>query len=269
MIDKSRLIAIKIRQKVLSILEGRHKILKFGEEDDLKGIREYTYGDPIKKISWIISAKYRKPFVVERDLLKSQNIIICLLLDQEFLFGKKLDKLAEVYSLIAFSGLYQKDKLFTYIFTDTLERRFNHRGVLTTVEDVLRYIYSMELKNKRLNPVEIEGAVLRHKPSLVILIGDFFYKLNLYKLATKHKVAILKIREKDEENPTPYTGYQLISFDEKERIPNLVKPMVVNYKKNLEDIDTHLKKFTTLKKIPVETIYTYEDPLIKLKKVFS
>ncbi|NPA58638.1 MAG: DUF58 domain-containing protein [Aquificae bacterium] len=269
MVDKSRIITIKIKQKVLSLIEGRHQVLKFGEEDDLKNIREYTYGDNVKRINWIITAKEKKPYVVEREELKSQNIIVCLFVDQEFLFKNKLDKLIEVYGIIGYSALYQRDRLFTYIFGEGLEKEYKHRNLPSTVDQVIREIYSMDLKNKRLDLTDLEGVLAKHKRSLVVLIGDFFYRVNLLKIASKHKVKIIKIRDRDEENPENYTGYQLKSFDGKKKIPYLVKPMVKTYRSNLQKIERYLRQQIVLKKIPSKTIYTHEEPLVKLKTLFS
>jgi len=269
LIDKSRLISIKIRQKVLSLLEGKHRIIKFGEEDDLKNIREYTYGDNVKRINWIITAKEKKPYVVEREELKSQNIVICLFVDQEFLFKNKLEKMAEVYSIIAYSAMYQKDRLYTYIFSSGVEMEVIHRNNISTVQQVLDHLFKIKLKEKRLNFENFHRKVLSHRRSLLVLIGDFFYDIDLIPVTSKHKPVIIKIRDRDEENPEKYTGYQLRSFDGKRKIPYLVPPMVKTYKKNLSEIDEKLRQFAVLNRIPIRTIYTDEDPFVKLRLLFS
>ncbi|WP_457638721.1 DUF58 domain-containing protein [Persephonella sp.] len=269
MIDKSRLITIKIRQKVLSILEGQHQVLKFGEEDDLKNIREYTYGDNVKRINWIITAKERRPYVVEREEIKSQNIVVCIFIDQEFLFKNKLEKLIEVYSIIGYSALYQKDKLHTYVFSEGLEKYFKHRNSLSLIDDAVSFISSIPLRKKQLDIKNFSKMIKSSKRSLVILIGDFFYPADLVELASKHKLKVIKIRDREEENPERYTGYHLKSFDGKRKIPYLVKPMVKNYTENLKKIDEKLRQQTVLKKIPVKTVYTDEDPFVKLRLLFS
>ncbi|MDQ7056714.1 MAG: DUF58 domain-containing protein [Persephonella sp.] len=267
--EKSRIIRLKIKQKVLSFFEGQHKTLKFGEEDDLKNIREYTYGDNVKRINWIITAKERKPYVVEREEVKGHNIIIAVFIDQNFLFGRKVEKLLEVYSVIGYSALYQKDRLHTYIFSEGLERYFPHRNGISLIDEVTDFIADMKLRKKRLKTEDFHRYLLRHKRSLVILIGDFFYNLELMEIAHRHKLAVIKIRERLEENPDRYTGFQLLSFDKKEKIPYLVKPMVKHYIKRLKEIDEKLRQFSVLKRIPVQTIYTDENPFLKLKKMFS
>ncbi|MBK3331612.1 DUF58 domain-containing protein [Persephonella atlantica] len=267
--EKSKIIRLKIKQKVLSFFEGQHKTLKFGEEDDLKNIREYTYGDNVKRINWIITAKEKKPYIVEREEVKGQNIIVIILIDQNFLFGRKMEKLLEVYSIIGYSALYQKDRLFTYIFSEGLEKYFPHRNSISVVDDVMEFINSMEIRRKRLKIENLQRYIFRHRRSLVIIIGDLFYLPDIKEIAYRHKTAIIKIRERVEENPEKYTGFQLTSFDKKERIPYLVKPMVKNYIKNLKKIDQKLRQFAVLKRIPVQTIYTDEDPFVKLKKMFS
>ena len=269
MIDKSRIISIKTREKVLSYLEGQHKAIKTGEEDDLKNIREYTYSDNVKRINWIITAKERKPYVVEREEIKSQNIIMVIFLDQEFLFGKKLERLMEVVGLIGYSTIYQKDKLHTFIFTDRLEKYFKHRNNPEMVFEIVKYIHNIPLKGKKLNIDNFDNYLLNQRKSLVILIGDFFYPINLIRIASKHKLVIVKIRERDEESPEKYLDYQLKSFDDKLKIPYLVKPMIKVYKKNYKKFDERLRQFSVLRRIPIETIYEDEDTFLKLKLLFS
>ncbi len=45
--------------------------------------------------------------------------------------------------------------------------------------------------------------------------------------------------------------------------------MVRNYIKNLNSIDENLRQQTVLKRVPVKTIYTHEDPFLKLRIMFS
>ncbi len=266
--ERARLITIKAKHRVLSHLEGLHKTFVFGEEDDLKNIREYTYGDDIRKISWIITARERKPFVIEREEVKSQNIKISLLLDQEFLFKNKLEKAIEIYSLLGYAAIFQRDKLETFIITDTLEKFFKHKNSPVSVEEATHYISGLNLKNKTFKP-EVLKILSRGKRSLLVLIGDFVYPVDLFSLSLKHKIFIIVVRDRDEENPSPYKGYQLKSFDEKKKIPYLRKEMVNMYIENLKKIDRKLSQFLSNKKIPHIKIYTDEDPLPKLKKLFS
>ncbi|WP_029521095.1 DUF58 domain-containing protein [Persephonella sp. IF05-L8] len=269
MIEKSKIISLKAQHKVLSSLEGIHKAIIFGEEDDLKNIREYTYGDNVKRINWIITAKERKPYVVEREELKSQNIIIVLLLDQEMLFKNKLDKVSEIFAILGYSALYHKDKLHTYIFTDKIEKYFPHKNHPQHITNILDFIYSLDIKHKKIDTENIYRLINRHKRSLVILIGDFVYPMNILNIASKHKLSVICVRDKEEENPSGYTGFQLKSFDEKRKIPLLVSPMVKIYKRNLEKLDENLRHQIVLKRIPFQKIFTDEDPFIKLKLMFS
>lgn len=266
---KGRLITIKAKHRALSLTEGLHKTFTIGEEDDLKSIREYTYGDDIRKISWIITAKERKPHVVEREELRSQNVIIVMLLDQDMLFKNKIEKVAEVYALIGFSVLYQKDKLNTYIITDKIEYYMKHKNSPVIVENSIDKIMKLKLKKTRLDLSKLPDTLLKHRRSYVILIGDFCYPVDLLHISRRHRIAIIKVRDREEENPDKYEKYQLKSFDGRKKIPYLRRDMISTYKKNLHRIDSDLRAFMFNKRIPHTTIYTDEDPFIKLKIMFS
>ncbi len=265
--EKARFLTIRSKERILNYLEGIHKTFVFGEEDDLKNIREYTYGDDIRKINWIITARERKPYVVEREELKSQNIRIAIFLDQEFLFKDKLEKLIEVYSLLSYATLLKKDKLEIFILTDRLEKHIKVKSIFQ-IEEISEYIVSINIKTKKFTDKVLE-SLFYGKRSFTILIGDFIYKLNLLPVSYRHKLAVIILRDPDEEDPVKYVSYQLKSFDEKRKIPFLRKDMAVFYKKNLKSMDKDLKEFLINRRIPFTKIYTYEDPLIKLKKLFS
>ncbi|NPA53943.1 MAG: DUF58 domain-containing protein [Aquificae bacterium] len=265
--EKAKLISINSREKVLNYLEGIHKTFVFGEEDDLKNIREYTYGDDIRKINWIITARERKPYIVEREEIKSQNIRLILLLDQEFLFKNKLEKLIETFSLLGYAALFKQDKLEVYILTDKVEKSFKVKNI-HQIEQISEFIASLNLKEKKFSPKTAEKIAYGRR-SFTIFIGDFIYEINLLPISYQHKLAVLIIRDLEEENPQNYVSYQLRSFDERRKIPFLRKDMVDVYKKNLLRLDTKLKTFLVNKKIPYTKIYTHQDPFEKLKRLFS
>ncbi len=266
---KAKLLKIKSKHRILSHLEGIHKTFIFGEEDDLKNIREYTYGDDIRNINWIITARERKPFVVEREEIKCQNVKVVLFVDQEFLFKNKLERLIEVFSLIGYSVLYQKDRLEVFIVSNGLQKYFKHRNSHLVVDEAVDFLLSMDLKNLKIKPKDSLNFISKGKRSLVILVGDFVFSIDLSPLLHKHKLYLIRIRDKEEEYPDIYRGYQLRSFDEKRKIPYLKKDMIKRYTANLKEIDEKLNSFLTAHRIPNTKIYTEEDPLIKLKKLFS
>lgn len=127
--------------------------------------------------------------------------------------------MAEIYALIGFSVLYQKDKLNTYILTDSVDYYMKHKNTPVIVEDAVERIMSLKLKKKTLDLSILPQVLLKHKRSYVILIGDFCYPVDLLHISRKHRIAIIKVRDREEENPEKYEKYQLKSFDGKRRIP--------------------------------------------------
>ncbi len=265
--EKARLINIKSKIRILSFLEGGNRIFSTGDNDDIKNIREYSYGDDIRKINWIITARERKPYIVEREQLKNKNIKIIILLDKNFLFKTKLEKLIEVYSLLSYASLFQRDKLSLAVLTDRVEVDTKIKNVKDT-EKTANLLSSTEI-NKKVLDIEKLNLVLPEQRSILILIGDFIYKLELTPKILKHHLFFIKIRDKDEENPAIYINRQLRSFDNRRKIPVLARDIVKEYIKNLKDIDVHNEKIALKYKIHRKKIYTYEDPLFKLVELFS
>ncbi len=265
--EKAKLITIKSKEKVLNLLEGGHRTFIFGEDDDLKNIREYTYGDDIRFINWIITARERKPFIVEREELKNITVRIVLLIDQEFLFKDKLEKLIEIFSLLSFAALYKKDRVEIFILTERLEKILYIKENIYAVENISQEIVSLDLRRKKLNP-EIIQVLNQGKRSITILIGDFLYPVNILPLSYRHKLFLVILRTRDEENPHKYRGFQLKSFDEKRKIPVLRNEMLKEYIKNVKNLDKNLESVCYRRRIKHIKIYTDQDPLLKLRQLF-
>jgi len=105
---------IKIKNKILS-----KSLIKFYEGDDFKELRDYISGEDVRNIHWLSSAKHQKLLSIEKEQLKNQKIALILLLDKNMLFEDKLDILLETFEILAFSGLFYKQKVEVFVVTKT------------------------------------------------------------------------------------------------------------------------------------------------------
>ena len=69
-------ILIKTRRKIFSEVIGNNSSLLKGEGYDFMELKEYEYGEDVKKIDWVISAKFKKPYVKVFHAQKELNINI-------------------------------------------------------------------------------------------------------------------------------------------------------------------------------------------------
>jgi len=276
-IDKFKLkkILIKTKRKIFSEIAGNNISHFEGEGFDFVELREYHFGDDVRKIDWKVTAKKQKPYIKIFKEEKELNIVIVSLLGGSVYFGSKAlkqDVIAELFALLAFSSVKNSDKFSSVIFTDK-EERFTKPtkkifGVYKGVEEVLKF-------NPLGKKVDFEKLVsyLRKRikrRSLIFLLGDFIGDMDLSLLAKKHEVFAFIVRDKLEENP-PEFGFMHIMDPETGKIVqmDMDKSAIKSYKKMIVKNDAKLHKHFIKNRIRFTKVYTDDDPFVKMSKLFS
>ena len=238
---------IKIKNKILS-----KSLIKFYEGDDFKELRDYIPGEDIRNIHWISSAKHQKLLSIEKEQLKNQKIALILLLDKNMLFEDKLDVLLETFEILAFSGLFYKQKVEVFVVTDSVKNF--HIKSKKDINKVKEFIKEIDLKK-----VTLKKFYFKEKYFLAIYLGDFFYKI---KLNPKNKNTLLFIRKKIEENPKSLLFSNLVSIDKKLSTFLSIDNLKF-YIQGVKKIDRFYKKNR------VRKIYSKENLLSILKETFE
>jgi len=125
-IKKIKRVHIKSRRSVNSDMAGQYRSVFRGSGIEFEEVREYSPGDEIKAIDWKVSARLGRPFI--KLYREERESVVMLLIDmsasQEFgtFFGLKLEKAAEVASVLAFSAIKNNDKVGVIFFTDRVEK---------------------------------------------------------------------------------------------------------------------------------------------------
>ncbi|MDF1878680.1 DUF58 domain-containing protein [Sulfurimonas sp. SAG-AH-194-C20] len=263
---------IKAQKSVFSSHIGENSTFFKGLGSDFVELREYTTGDDIKHIDWIISAKMNKPHVKVFQEEKALNIVLVSLLNASLNFGTqtlKIDRLKEIMALLAFASVKQQDAYESYIYTQTLQRSTKRSKHIFSVREMLENIHALPLLGTSINYKDLSAAFNEtlQKKSLVFLVGDFLdtQMLDVGSLAYKHDVVLIIVRDRFEEEPLalgkinitdPQTGLNASV--------NIDKSAVLKIKKKSLEDDAIL--FDTLHKNGVRylKIYTDEEPLTKL-----
>ena len=119
-------IHIKGRRTVNTMMAGQYRSVFRGSGIEFEEVREYVPGDDVKAIDWKVSARLGRPFV--KLYREERESIVMLLVDmsasQAFgtRTGLKLEKTAEVASVLAFSAVKNNDKVGALFFTDQVEK---------------------------------------------------------------------------------------------------------------------------------------------------
>jgi len=268
-------ILIKSRKNVFSGVSGNH-ISKFkGSGLDFADLKEYTYGDDIRHIDWIISAKSGnsnnliiKEFYEEREL----EIAIFSLYGSSMYFGSskmKYDILLEIVSFLGLLAIKNSDLLSMYLASDDCKLLIKPNKKIKLFNECMKSIYSFNPIGTELNMDKVFHSIRTKikRKSLIFLVGDFINNVDFDKISNKHEVIAIIIRDKYEDDI--FTASNLELLDPKNlnnKTISINDSMKRKYNKIIEDNDKKLYSNFHKNKIRYIKIYTDEDPYFKISK---
>jgi len=258
---KARKIKLQAKKQVFSGMLGSNSSLFKGQGFDFMELREYQDGDDVKHIDWIATAKKNKPFVKIFHEQRQLNIAILPLLSGSLHFGTtrlKSELLTHIYAILAFVALKNGEKC-QKILHHQPQKITNHYEI----EEDIKYLLNYEYINKEVDLKDYENIKL--SKLLLFILGDFVGDFDLSKLAKKHDVVAIIIRDRFEENPSdlgyidaidPTTGGKRELYFSSEFCNEYKKTILENDKK----LYTHFKRH----RVRYQKIYTDENPYKKL-----
>ncbi len=205
-IKKIKQVHIKSSRTVNTMLAGRYKSVFRGSGIEFEEVREYSPGDDVKSIDWKVSARLGKPFI--KLYREERESIVMLLIDMSasLKFGTfselKLEKAAEVASVLAFSAIKNNDKAGAIFFTDKVEKYIPPKKGSAHVWRLIKEIFTFEPEGKSTN---ISSALdffakVTKKSSLCFIISDFLdkdnYIKNLKTARYKHEIIGVMLSDK-------------------------------------------------------------------------
>lgn len=265
-------ILIKTKKQTFSEIIGNNISKQKGEGYDFCELKEYEYGEDVKNIDWIISAKMQKPYVKVFHAQKELNIKIVNFLNGSTYFGTKKFKqevITEISSALAFISVKQGDPFSSYIANETLETCTKKSKKAFNVNFMAEEIYNYDVLGKNINYQNITNELFKtiHHKSIIFLIGDFFdiEKLDLKLLSKKHEVMAIIVRDKFEEEPCELGNVNFNDPSSNINFEGLLNKSTVNeyiaqVKKNDQILFRHFQDCA----IKFTKVYTHEEPIKKL-----
>jgi len=201
-IKKIKQIHIKSRRTVNTVMAGQYRSVFRGAGIEFEEVREYTPGDDVKSIDWNVSARTGKVFV--KQYREERESIVMLLIDMSASlafgtrFGRKLEKTAELASVLAFNAVKNNDKVGVIFFTDQVEKYIPPKKGSSHVWRVIKEIFTFVPQGRGTN---IKMALdfmskISKKRSFAFIVSDFLthtYEKNLKILGRRHEVVGLRV----------------------------------------------------------------------------
>jgi len=269
---QTKKIILKTKKQVFGDMLGNNASLFHGEGFEFAELREYIYGDDVRKIDWKTTAKLGKPFVKVYREERELNVLISTMLNGSTYFGtvrQKSDYIAELVAILGFSAVRNSD-LFSYLnFADKLYHHSKPSKKLFAVSRETEYAMGF-------NPLGREGdfrgwtdTIYKRvkKKSLLFLISDFVGDVDLRLLAKKHDLFAVIVRDRFEENPSELGYLRLVDTESKKSYEGDINSTTIrSYEKALKENDQKLYKQFKEQGIRYVKLFTDEDPMIKLMK---
>lgn len=201
-IKKIKRVHIKSSKAVTSIMAGQYKSVFRGSGVEFEEVREYCPGDDVKTLDWKVSARLGKPFI--KLYREERESIVMLLIDMSSSLkfgtfsGPKLERAAEVASVLAFNAIKNSDKVGAVFFTDRIEKYIPPKKGSSHVWRVIKEIFTFVPQGKGTHISQALDYLVRisKKRSFVFVLSDFLddgYLKSLRTLRQRHEVIGVKI----------------------------------------------------------------------------
>jgi len=203
---QTRKILLKTRKQVFGDMLGNNASLFHGEGFEFAELREYIYGDDIRKIDWKTTAKLGKPFVKVYREERELNVAVSTMLGGSTYFGTccaKSEYIAQIVAMLGFSAVKNSDPFTHLIYADRLYRHSKPSKKMHAVTQETEAVLSFDPLGLRSDFAGWTDTTFKRirKKSLLFLISDFVGEVDLRLLAKKHDVFAIIVRDRFEEEP--------------------------------------------------------------------
>jgi uncharacterized protein (DUF58 family) len=213
-VKKLRKIEIHTARLANDQLAGSYHSVFKGRGMAFSEVRQYQPGDDVRFIDWNVSARmqdtYVKVFTEEREM----TVMLLVDLSASERFGAvgrpKLETVAEVAALLAFSAIKNNDRVGLIMFTDRVERFVPPKKGKGHVMRVIAEILNAKPEGRGTDlrsALEMLGHMLKRR-SVVFLLSDFIqppqvrnasYEKPLRLAAARHDLIPIEIADRREE----------------------------------------------------------------------
>lgn len=275
MVKSTKKILLKARKQVFGEMLGNNASLFQGEGFEFAELREYVYGDDVRKIDWKTTAKLGKPFIKVYREERELNVVTAVMMGGSTYFGtvrQKSEVMAELVALLGFSAVKNSDLFSNVIFADKLYNMSKPNKKFFAIQDAVTKIEHFDMLGKRSNYQSFFDTLYRRikRKSLLFIISDFVGEIDLALLSKKHDVVALIVRDKFEEKPSELGYIRLLDMESAKSFEgNIGSAEVKAYEQSLAKNDSKLHAHFKKNAVRFTKVYTDEEPYLRLVKLLG
>ena len=204
LIKKIRKIDIQTKGWVDSIFSGAYHSRFKGQGVHFNEVRQYAYGDDIRRIDWRVTAKLNEPYIKEFEEERDLVAIIAVDMSQSQFYQSgnqsKLERALELAAILGFSAVSNGDQVGLVLFTDTIEAFIPPKQGKTHMFTVLSRMVNHQPASNQTDIRQLCQTLMNvlKRRSVIFLLSDFIcdnYESDFRRLAQKHDVIPIIIQD--------------------------------------------------------------------------
>jgi uncharacterized protein (DUF58 family) len=207
-LKKVRILEIKSKRLATDLFTGEYHSAFKGRGMSFKEVREYAAGDDIRFIDWNVSARFGHPF--SKVFEEERELTVMLLIDVSAstlfgtLCGSKKDIMTEIGAVVAFSAVYNGDKVGAIFYSDKIEKYIPPKKGKQHALYLIRELLTVTAADKQTNlkqALQFFNSTTRQN-SIAFIMSDFIdggYEQTLRVAGNRHDIIGLKIYDKMEQ----------------------------------------------------------------------
>ncbi len=274
MTQKAKEILIKTRRRFFGQNIGNNISVFQGNGLDFSELKEYVYGEDVKKINWKVTAREQKPYINVFNEERELDIVSAFMVSGNIYFGsvkQKQEVMAEILTIIGYSAIKNSDKFTSLFFSDKEEMFFKPTKHLNSLYPILENALLIDPLGKKVDYRIFNDYILNRikRKSIIFIIGDFYEDIDISFLSAKHEIYAIIVRDRFEENPSFPSEAELYDPKSLKRESFYFDNAVLkDFKKEIEKRDIRLKEHFLKNRVKFTKIYTDEDAFLKLSELF-
>jgi len=224
---KLRQLEMSAKKSVLDVFWGAYHSAYKGKGLEFDDLREYVPGDDARAICWTKTAQMRRPFV--KTFKEERDLIVMLLVDisRSTLFQSdsdaKREYMAKIAALLAFSAIYNHDRVGLVLFSSRVEKYVPPRRGVKHGTRLIQELLNFQGKEMGTDVSVPLAFLLKAVPrrSICFLFSDFFapsFDRALSLAAKKNDLVLACVRSSQENKIAPFGLMNFLDIEKEESL---------------------------------------------------
>lgn len=271
---------MRLRRLVSEMFLGAYESIFKGQGLEFEEVREYQPGDDVRTIDWNVTARMGRPFVKKFRHERELRVFIVVDASWSLHFGTrgklKSELATELAAALILAAIKSNDRVGLLLFTDRVEKFIPPRKGIRHAYRLIRELLFTRPRSRGTDltvALEFLRRLTRRRRSLFFLLTDFHthgYEAALKKLAARHEVLALVLRDRREQALAPLGVARFVDLEtgEEHWLDLRTLRAVGQWQRRLETEWQRRRQLLTQLRVDFAEVTPGESPLVPLMELF-